>query len=83
LKAEQGGRELELSRNYDRQIWSGLSWAVADVSPQNLVPGNPVRITYSIGDPKGNSGLANIRVFAVLNGVSAWAAPAEGRSPSE
>jgi hypothetical protein len=67
LKAEQGGRELAMSLNYDRQIWSGLSWAVAEISAQELVPGTPVWITYSVSDPKGGSGLANIRAFAVLN----------------
>jgi hypothetical protein len=65
LKAEQGGRELEMSRAYDRQIWSGLSWAVADVAPQGLAPGVPVRITYTVSDPKGNSGVASIRAYAV------------------
>jgi hypothetical protein len=67
LKAEQGGRELVLSLNYDRQIWSGLSWVVGDVSPLGLVPGGPVRITYTVGDPKERSGTATIRAFAVSN----------------
>jgi hypothetical protein len=67
LDAEQDGKQLALSPDYDRQIWSGLSWAVADVSPQGMVPGRPVRITYTINDPKGKSGLANIRAFAVTN----------------
>jgi hypothetical protein len=67
LTAEQGGRELAMGRNYDRQIWSGLSWAVAEISPQELVPGSPVRVTYSITDPKAGSGIASISAFAVLN----------------
>ncbi len=65
VRAEQGGRELGVSLNYDLQIWSGLSWAVADVSPRGLAPGSPVRITYSVSDPKGKSGLASLRAFAV------------------
>ncbi|HKM53115.1 MAG TPA: hypothetical protein VJY33_06855, partial [Isosphaeraceae bacterium] len=65
LKAEQGGRELETSCPYDRQIWSGLSWAVADVPAKEMEPGAPVRITYTVGDPKGNSGTVDIRAFAV------------------
>lgn len=65
LKAEQDGRELETSRAYDRQIWSGLSWAVADVPAKEMEPGGLVRITYTIGDPKGNSGTVEIRAFAV------------------
>jgi hypothetical protein len=65
VRAEQGGRELGVSLDYDLQIWSGLSWAVADVSPRGLAPGSPVRITYTVSDPKGKSGLASIRAFAV------------------
>jgi hypothetical protein len=67
LKAEQDGRQLELSEDYDRQIWSGLSWAVADAPSREMTPGRPVRITYTVADPKGSSGLAEIRAFAVSN----------------
>ena len=67
LRAEQGGRQLELNRNYDRQIWSGLSWAVADIPARELAPGLPVRITYTVSDPKGISGVVSIRAFSVLN----------------
>jgi hypothetical protein len=67
LKAVQGGRELVMNRVYDRQIWSGLSWAVADVPTQEMIPGVPVRITYTVSDPKGNSGDLGIRAFAVSN----------------
>jgi hypothetical protein len=65
LKAEQGGRQVTLRLNYDRQIWSGLSWAVADVPARELDLGMPVRITYEIDDPKGNSGVPSIRAYAV------------------
>jgi hypothetical protein len=67
LAAEQGGRPLEMSRPYDRQIWSGLSWAVADVPASELTPGIPVRITYTVDDPKGKTGVVSIRAFAVQN----------------
>jgi hypothetical protein len=65
LKAEQDGRQLKMVRDYDRQIWSGLSWAVADVPPREMTPGLPVRVTYTVSDPKDKSGLAEIRAFAV------------------
>jgi len=71
LTAEQGGRMLEMSRPYDRQVWSGLSWAVADVPAGELAPGVPVRITYTVDDPKGRTGAVSIRAFAVQNQVSA------------
>jgi hypothetical protein len=62
---------LEMSRPYDRQVWSGLSWAVADVPAGELAPGVPVRITYTVDDPKGRTGAVSIRAFAVQNQVSA------------
>ena len=67
LTAEQGGRALEMTRPFDRQIWSGLSWAVADIPARELAPGLPVRITYTVSDPKGISGVVSIRAFSVLN----------------
>ncbi len=65
LKAEQDGVPLDMTQDYDRPIWSGLSWAVAEISARKLTAGRPVRITYTIGDPKGATGLADIRAFAV------------------
>jgi hypothetical protein len=67
LKAKQGGRELEMNRPYDRQVWSGISWAVADVSKQDLAPGVPIRVTYTVSDPKGTLGLVSIAAYAVAN----------------
>jgi hypothetical protein len=67
LRAEQGGRELQMSRPYDRQVWSGLSWAVADVSRKEIAPSRPIRITYTVSDPKESSGLVGISAFAVSN----------------
>jgi hypothetical protein len=67
LSAGQDGKPLAMSQDYDRQIWSGLSWAVADIQPQEMTPGRPVRVTYSVSDPKGKSGTAEIRAFAISN----------------
>jgi len=65
LTAEQDGRPLEMSRPYDRQIWSGLSWAVAEVPARALAAGRSVRISYSVSDPKGSSGPVSLAAFAV------------------
>jgi hypothetical protein len=71
LRAEQGGKDLEMVRDSDRQIWSGLSWAVADIPASQLAPGVPVRITYTASDPKGKTGSASLRAFAVVGQGSA------------
>jgi hypothetical protein len=67
LTADQNGKQLEMRRDYDRQIWSGLSWAVADIAREAMTPGRSVRVTYTISDPKNDSGIAEIRAFAVSN----------------
>ena len=45
LKAEQNGRELPIRSQYDRKIWSGLSWAEGEISHHDLGPGT-VKLTF-------------------------------------
>jgi hypothetical protein len=42
LRAWQNGHELPVEINYDKVIWSGLSWAVGEVRHSSLAPGVPV-----------------------------------------
>jgi len=65
LKTEQDGRPLAMTRPYDLQIWSGLSWAVAEVPARELTPDRPVSISYEIRDPKGAAGAISLSAFAV------------------
>lgn len=44
ITVEQEGRKLPVETNYDKAIWSGLSWAVGEVKEKNLIPGKPVRV---------------------------------------
>jgi hypothetical protein len=67
LRAEQDGKVLDMTQDCNRQIWSGLSWVVADIPPQEMTPLRPVRISYTVSDPKGGSGPAEIRAYAVAN----------------
>jgi hypothetical protein len=67
LRASQGGHELAMTRPYDLQVWSGLSWAVAEAPAWELVPGVPVAISYEIRDPKGASGTVSLSAFAVTD----------------
>lgn len=46
LKAEQGGREIPIRENYNREIWAGLSWAVGEISQKGLQPGQPLTLTF-------------------------------------
>src|SRR6185312_994204 len=46
LKAEQGGKELPIRENYNREVWAGLSWAVGEISHKALQPGTPLTLTF-------------------------------------
>ena len=36
IKAYQGNNEIPVMINYDKQIWSGLSWAAGEIANKNL-----------------------------------------------
>lgn len=45
LQAEQSGHPLPIHEDYDRVIWSGLSWAVGEVAQKDLQPHAPLTLT--------------------------------------
>ncbi|MGB0038150.1 MAG: hypothetical protein WCC32_18270 [Terriglobales bacterium] len=47
ISASQNGTPLPVEINYDKVIWSGLSWAVGEVRQSALKPGVPVEINCS------------------------------------
>jgi hypothetical protein len=47
LGATQDGKPLPVEINYDKVIWSGLSWAVGEIPHAALKPGVPVTIECS------------------------------------
>jgi hypothetical protein len=47
LSATQDGRTLPVAINYDKVIWSGLSWAVGEIRHDALKPGEPIEIRCS------------------------------------
>jgi hypothetical protein len=44
LKATQGDRLLPIRINYDKALWSGLSWAVGEIPHQQIRIGQPIKI---------------------------------------
>jgi hypothetical protein len=62
LKAEQNGRELPIRTDYDRRIWSGLSWAEGGISRRDLRPGL-VKLTFRTTEKEATT--LKGRVFAV------------------
>jgi hypothetical protein len=47
LTASQNGKRVPVEINYDKVIWSGLSWAVGEIRHSALKPGVPVVIECS------------------------------------
>ncbi len=47
IEASQDGRPVRVQINYDKAIWSGLSWAVGEIAALDLQPGLPLTIRCS------------------------------------
>lgn len=50
IGAKQGGTPVPVDVDYDRVIWSGMSWAAGEISQSDLVPGAPLTISVSSAD---------------------------------
>lgn len=50
LTAHQGTRAVPVTIQYDKAIWSGLSWAVGEVAARDLQPGVPVTLRATTDD---------------------------------
>jgi len=50
LAAEQDGRPLPITIDYDRKIWSGLSWAVGEIPAGAFDPGRPITVRFHSED---------------------------------
>jgi hypothetical protein len=44
IEASQSGNPLEMQIHYDREVWSGLSWAAGEIKSVNLTSGARVLI---------------------------------------
>jgi hypothetical protein len=47
IYAEQDGKVLPVEINYDKLIWSGLSWGAGEIERGNFVSGRPITIRCS------------------------------------
>jgi hypothetical protein len=50
LAAEQDGRPLPITIEYDRKIWSGLSWSVGEIQTGAFDSGRPVTVRFDSED---------------------------------
>ncbi|MDR2627252.1 MAG: hypothetical protein LBC40_04380 [Dysgonamonadaceae bacterium] len=63
LSARQGKKTIPLTIEYDKMIWSGLSWAAGEIDAASLDPRKPLEITCTAKD--GESKYFRIEVYAV------------------
>ena len=47
IMVEQDGKALPVEINYDKQIWSGLSWGAGEIKHGSFVAGKPIRVRCS------------------------------------
>lgn len=50
ITANQARQAVQVKINYDKAIWSGLSWAVGEISARDLVPETPLSIRCSTSE---------------------------------
>jgi hypothetical protein len=46
LSAAQNGRDVPVHIDYDKIVWSGMSWALGEIDAKNLVPGKPLVVKF-------------------------------------
>jgi len=63
IQAEQDGKVLPMDIQYDRPIWSGLSWGAAEIRGKDLTGSGPIHIRCSSAE--GDARILEGRVYAV------------------
>jgi hypothetical protein len=46
IEVTQNGHSVPVAIDYDKIIWSGLSWAVGEIKAVDLTPNEPVHVTF-------------------------------------
>lgn len=46
LEATQDGKQLPIREDYDKVVWSGLSWAAGEISAKDLHAGEPLTLSF-------------------------------------
>jgi len=46
LRISQNDKEIHFVQHYDKAIWSGLSWAAAEIHQEKIQKGTPVKIDF-------------------------------------
>ncbi|KAA6322213.1 hypothetical protein EZS27_028219, partial [termite gut metagenome] len=65
IRASQGDEDIPVRINYDKMIWSGLSWATGEIEVENVNPQYPLTITC--WSKEGNSEYFKIEIYNTQN----------------
>ena len=63
LRAEQNGKELPIATDYDRVIWSGLSWGAGEIRRGDFAGGQALTVQCSSAEK--NPTKLEARVYSV------------------
>jgi hypothetical protein len=55
LSATQSGRDIPIQIDYDKIVWSGLSWAVGEIDARDVTPGVPLKIHFHSSEKDPNT----------------------------
>lgn len=66
LEVAQTDSQIPVSIQYDKKIWSGLSWVVAEVDVKNLTPGTPVKVQLSADPAQAGSAIISGKLYSVV-----------------
>lgn len=61
LSVSQNEINLPFTENYNKAIWSGLSWIAVEIEQQNILPDVPVKIFYVNDEPAK----ATLKLYAI------------------
>jgi hypothetical protein len=65
ISVKQGKKEIPVRIEYDKMIWSGISWAAGEVDAKNINFGKPLEITCT--SKEGEAQYFKIEVYGVLH----------------
>jgi hypothetical protein len=65
ISVKQGKKEIPVRIDYDKMIWSGISWAAGEVDVKNIHSGKPLEITCT--SKEGEAQYFRIEVYGVLH----------------
>jgi hypothetical protein len=46
LSATQNGRDVPMHIDYDKIVWSGMSWALGEIDAKDLAGGQPLVVKF-------------------------------------